>query len=168
MLAMRRGSRRYLARASRETGCGNQSGARMGSAPDMDRSGGALFSDRIAYCADSTMRDRARAVGLVSDADAVSDLQQSDPSASGADLLWTVSLAAIIRGQSGRVLGRAAEIPDQRDRSAGHRRAVVLASGSKIPELEGKFLRPKRKLAVSARSDVRRTGQLRRTEVPPP
>src|SRR5260370_40914602 len=133
MVAMRRGSRRYLARASHETGCGNQSGARVGSAPDMERSGGALFSDRIAYCADSTMRDRARAVGLVSDADAVSDLQQSDPSASGADLLWTVSLAAIIRGQSGRALGRPAEIPDHPDRSPGRHRPAELSGRGKLP-----------------------------------
>ena len=120
----------------------------MDGAAGLDRSGADDFSDRISYRADGALRDSARAVDLGSDAAVVADFQQSDPAASGEDLLWTVPLAAIIRGQSELALGPSPEIPNKCDRSAGDRRTIVLASGSKIPELEGNFLRAERKPAT--------------------
>ncbi len=127
MLAMRRDKRRYLARARDKGGCGNQSGDRVDSAHGLDRSGrpvcpgGRVFSDCVPHCSDRALRYRPWAIDLVSNADAVIDFQQSDPAAPGPDLLWTVSMAAIVRGQSRRKLGRAPKVPDKRIRSGRHR-----------------------------------------------
>ena len=150
MLAIRRDNRRYLARASHPAGRGSQSGDRVDSAPGLDRSakvlpGGPVLHDCVRHRADRALRHGARAVGLVSDADVVTDFQQSDPAASGPDLLWTVSMAAIVRGQSECTLVGAAEIPNKRDRSAGNRRTIVLVSGSKISKLERKSRCPNSK-----------------------
>ena len=121
MLAIRRDKRRYLARTTHVDCYRNQSCNRVDGADGLDRSDADDFSDRISYRADGALRYRARAIDPVSDADAVIDFRQSYPAASRPDLLWTVSLAAIVRGQSELALGRAPKVPNKRDRSAGHR-----------------------------------------------
>src|ERR1700726_2799632 len=132
MLAIRRDNRRYLARATHEDCHRNQSCNRVDGAAGLDRSGADDFSDRISDRADGALRYRARAIDLVTDADVVGDLQQSDPAASGEDLLWTISVAAIVRRQSELALGRAPAVPNKRTRGASDRGTIVLASGSKI------------------------------------
>jgi len=110
MLVLRCDNRRYLARAHQQDCYGRQSADRVDSAPGLERSGAPVFSDRVSHSANSALRHGARAVGPVSDADVVTDFQQSDPPASGADLLWTLSMATIVRGQSRLALGRTPEV----------------------------------------------------------
>src|ERR1700682_30185 len=115
MLALRREQRRDLARANDQDCYRDRSGDRVDSAPGLDRrcgqvfAGGPVFPDCVPNRADRALCGRARSVDLVSDADTVVDLQQSGAAASGPDLLWTVSVAAIVLGQSGRTLGPAPE-----------------------------------------------------------